>query len=122
MKKTMIIAVASIMMACGQTQNQPAADAAQSTATYYGEKITADSAVTIDNIVTLMGDKPELSIKLIGQVDAICQKKGCWMDLKKSDSSTIRVTFKDYGFFMPKDGAGKTAIVRGVARVEETSV
>ncbi|MBK8328994.1 MAG: DUF4920 domain-containing protein [Bacteroidetes bacterium] len=31
----------------------------------------------------------------------MCQKKGCWMELKNNDGTTLRVTFKDYGF-MPK--------------------
>jgi hypothetical protein len=32
------------------------------------------------------------------------------------------IKFKDYGFFMPKDLAGKEVIVSGVAFVEEVSV
>jgi hypothetical protein len=44
------------------------------------------------------------------------------MDLKSGDSSTLRVTFKDYGFFVPKDAAGKQAVVQGIAKIEETSV
>jgi hypothetical protein len=69
-----------------------------------------------------MGDKTELQVKLSATVDAVCQKKGCWMDLKSGDSSTLRVTFKDYGFFVPKDAAGKQAVVQGIAKIEETSV
>ena len=35
-----------------------------------------------------------------GQVESVCSKKGCWMTLK-SKHETVRVTFKDYGFFVP---------------------
>ena len=44
------------------------------------------------------------------------------MELMNADSSTIRVTFKDYGFFMPKDASGRTAIVDGFASVDVTSI
>lgn len=121
MKKICFILSVLTILSCGQ--NQPSADTKTGeTETYYGEKITSDSAISIDDLTTAMGDQKEMSLKLTATVDAICQKKGCWMDLKKSDGSTMRVTFKDYGFFMPKDGAGKTAVVRGVARFEETPV
>jgi hypothetical protein len=52
-----------------------------------------------------------------GVVSAVCQEKGCWMVLKSGDQS-VRVTFKDYGFFVPKDSAGATAVMEGVFNVK----
>ena len=69
-----------------------------------------------------MGDKKELTTKVSGEVEAVCQKKGCWMNIKNANGESMRVTFKDYAFFMPMDCAGKTAIVEGVAKIEETSI
>lgn len=43
----------------------------------------------------------------------VCQSKGCWMVLTEGARS-IRVTFRDYAFFVPKDIAGKTVVVEGV--------
>ena len=41
----------------------------------------------------------------------------------KSDEDTVMVRFKDYGFFMPKEGAeGKTAIISGDAFFDTLSV
>jgi hypothetical protein len=34
----------------------------------------------------------------------------------------MRVTFKDYGFFMPKDISGKSVVIDGYAYIETTSV
>ncbi|HNB80851.1 MAG TPA: DUF4920 domain-containing protein [Chitinophagaceae bacterium] len=89
---------------------------------YFGEKITEEGAIPTDSLKARMGENKKMDCKLTGTIDAVCQKKGCWMELKNHDGSTIRVTFKDYGFFMPKDASGKTAIVDGFASVEETSV
>lgn len=52
-------------------------------------------------------------IRAEAKVTEVCQNKGCWMILT-DDERFVRVTFKDYGFFVPKDLAGKTVIVEGI--------
>ena len=48
--------------------------------------------------------------------------KGCWMKIK-SEKDTILVRFKDYGFFVPKDGiAGDKAIINGKLSIDTLSV
>jgi hypothetical protein len=127
MKKFAMIAAVLYLAACGNTNNNiQTSTATDSSATngteaYFGAKITADSAMPIAELTTAMGEQTSLNVKLEAPVEAVCQKKGCWMDLKTADGS-MRVTFKDYGFFVPKDATGKTAIVEGVAKVEETSI
>ncbi len=44
------------------------------------------------------------------------------MKLKLEDGSQMMVRFKDYGFFVPKDIAGKEVVIHGKAFVKETSV
>ena len=56
------------------------------------------------------------TLRTEGRVSAVCAMKGCWMTLNQNDR-TVRVTFKDYGFFVPKDIAGATAAVEGVFSV-----
>lgn len=57
-----------------------------------------------------------------GPVVEVCQKKGCWMTLDLGHNQVARVTFKDYGFFVPKTAGGRLAIVKGVARKEIITV
>jgi hypothetical protein len=124
MKRIAIIAALAFVASCGNPtpKTESTTNADSSATTYYGEKISPDSAALIADLKALMGDKTELNIKLEATVDAVCQKKGCWMELKNNDGTSLRVTFKDYAFFMPKDGAGLTAIVDGIAKVEVTSI
>jgi hypothetical protein len=63
-------------------------------------------------------------VKLTGRVSAACQKKGCWMTIGSGEPGqpTVRVSFKDYGFFVPKDCMGKTAVVEGHFKVTTMSV
>ena len=44
------------------------------------------------------------------------------MTLKMPDGEPIRITFKDYAFFMPKDIAGKTVVLVGIAKKQTISV
>jgi hypothetical protein len=123
------LALASCNNSTPARQEGKAADTAQletktdtASAMYFGEKINEEGAISLADLKGQMGDKKEMKVKLVAPVEAVCQKKGCWMDLKNTDGEAVRVTFKDYGFFMPMDCAGKTAVVDGVAKIEETSV
>lgn len=57
------------------------------------------------------------AIRTEGPIAAVCTQKGCWMTLGDADRS-VRVTFKDYGFFVPKDIAGGRAVLEGTFVVE----
>ena len=63
-----------------------------------------------------------LQTKFMGKVLEVCQAKGCWMKVELTDGGETMVRFKDYGFFMPKDIAGKNVVVDGIAFVEEMSI
>ena len=60
-------------------------------------------------------------VRVQGEVLTVCRVKGCWMELQAGEE-TVRVTFKDYAFFVPKDCDGSTARVDGVFRVREVPV
>lgn len=131
MKNLIIIASSCLLVACSQgpkTETKEAGNQEQTVAAktdsakYYGEVITPDSAITIEEMRKLMGDKKEMTAKVTAPIQAVCKKKGCWMELTAADGSTMRVTFKDYGFFVPTDADGKTATIQGIAKIEETSV
>ena len=62
------------------------------------------------------------AIVVEGLVQACCQNKGCWMEVvPESGKSGMRVTFKDYSFFVPKDSKGRTARMEGTVAVKTLS-
>lgn len=134
MKKMFVFAtVAFFLFSCGNgnqgkapaadsLQGAPIADTSSVSAQFFGEKITDEGAISLSELKTQMGDKKEMNVKLVGEIESVCQKKGCWMKIKNDAGDIIHVTFKDYGFFMPKDASGRTAIMEGIAKIEETSV
>ena len=90
--------------------------------TAYGDKITANGAVPASAIASKMKGVDSLAIKITGTITDVCQKKGCWMQLDIGDGKTMRVTFKNYAFFVPKNISGKTVILEGYAYNSTTSV
>jgi hypothetical protein len=61
---------------------------------------------------TAVQAKPEGTVLVSGEVEAVCQKKGCWMVIKDGVQSA-RVLMKDHGFAVPMDSRGKKAKVEG---------
>ena len=92
---------------------------------HFGEMISDVGAISFSELVIKMDQSDEVEAVVTGNVGSVCQAKGCWMNIVDSDGGTsdeMFVKFKDYGFFMPLDIAGKDVIMRGKAYKEETSV
>ncbi len=79
-------------------------------------------AVAAEQLSIMMKGKDSMKVKLTGTIEAVCQKKGCWMDMAIGNNQTMKVRFKDYAFFVPKDASGKTVFIEGVAKTDTTSV
>jgi len=88
----------------------------------FGVEVNQTSAITLAELDNKMGDSESIDCVVTAKVEEVCQKKGCWMTLKKEDGSAIRVTFKDYALFMPTDIAGKEVVLHGMATTKTESV
>ena len=90
-----------------------------------GKKIQNDDALTAERMAVHYGNMSvgdTINSKMKGTVDEVCQAKGCWMKMDLTNGEQVMVKFKDYGFFMPKDIAGKEVVINGVAYVDEMPV
>lgn len=91
----------------------------------FGKEIIADDAIAARSMAEhykLMKSGDSIQTKMIAKVEEVCQAKGCWMKVDLGNNEQVMVKFKDYGFFMPKNIAGKEVIINGQAFVEEVSV
>lgn len=95
---------------------------AQTDVSYHGKKISEKGAIPATQLVAKMGEKDKMPAKVEGTVESVCQMKGCWMKVKTGDGQVMRVSFKDYGFFVPKDIVGKTVVLEGTAETTTTPV
>lgn len=60
--------------------------------------------------------------KISGEIKEVCTKKGCWLTMDLPNGETMRVTFKDYEFFVPTTSQGYPVILSGAAVLSETDV
>ncbi len=89
----------------------------------FGEAFKPKKVVTYDQMLKRMEGKDKMTTQVRGTVESVCQAKGCWMNVVSTkEGETMLVQFKDYGFFMPKDIAGREVILDGYAYYEVTPV
>lgn len=87
------------------------------------EALDVKSKEEMAKIFTEMKEGDTLQVQFQSEIGATCKKKGCWMSLDLGNEEKAIVKFKDYGFFVPKEGAeGKESIVNGMAYLSITSV
>ena len=94
----------------------------QDSINYYGEEFsTLDVKDYSTNKQGFLYNTKDL-IKIEAEILSTCPKKGCWMKIK-AEEDTILVRFKDYGFFVPKDGVvGNKTVINGKLSVDTLSV
>jgi len=98
----------------------------ENTYSSFGDTVSASDYLSSNDALSnykalKLGDT--INLKFNANIKEVCSKKGCWMTLPAgNDDETIMVRFKDYGFFMPLDAAGKEVIVAGKAFVKQVSV
>ena len=96
--------------------------AATGTTLVRGEKLKGAQSVELSKLMASPSDFDGKTVAVEAKVRKACEKKGCWMELAGADNGPgVRVTFKDYGFFVPLDSAGSTAKLEGTVKVAELS-
>jgi hypothetical protein len=77
--------------------------------------VELDNALSKVSMQSLTTD-PSLHLSKPFQVEAriakVCQKKGCFF-IAQQAQHTLRVSFQNYGFFIPTDSSGKTVTLSG---------
>jgi hypothetical protein len=112
MKKLLLTAIVFILVACNSK-----------TYTSFGVEISDQPTHSFNTIYDLAQNGEVKNIVLEGEITQTCAKKGCWMDVKVSEQDTLMVRFKDYGFFVPKEGVeGLRTVVKGKAKMDTISV
>ena len=98
----------------------PAAGDGSDASRGFGAAITLAEPTPLAEVLAAPGRYAEEPVLVRGRLTDVCQKKGCWTVLQDGEA-VVRVRFQDYGFFLPADALGATALVEGVARVRELS-
>lgn len=88
----------------------------------YGDIIKEDAVITTAEMVNKVESEGTFTGKISGDIKEVCTKKGCWFAMELPNGQSMRVTFKDYGFFIPTNSQGFPIVMEGVATLSETDV
>jgi len=94
---------------------------AQKKGTSYGATPTKPTSAAVSMTQAVANKMYDSTIVMTGRVVDVCKKKGCWMMITDRRQKA-RVTFKDYGFFVPTKLRGKLVQLEGVLTMLELSV
>ncbi|PSL07893.1 DUF4920 domain-containing protein [Cecembia rubra] len=127
MKNTLIYSLLTLLLLTGcagnQADNTTTASSKDDLPTgFFGEKINDAGVVSLQQLVSFLEDSEEFTGKVKGEIKEVCSMKGCWMTIDLPNGQTMRVTFKDYGFFVPKNSQGYPVIIEGIATKKITDV
>jgi hypothetical protein len=117
------------VIAVAACQNAPAADAPDETApaesvifegTSYGEPLTLTEVTPVSSIL----DEPDRYIGervlVEGMVVAVCETRGCWMDIASDrEFEKIQIKVDDGVIVFPLSARGRQALVEGTVEVLE---
>jgi hypothetical protein len=123
-----IIVILFLLGSCKQ-QNKQSETAEKMLATeeiqVFGQAFDSSKALKEAEIAMAFKDLSEtdtLNTAFYGVVTDVCKAKGCWMKVSLGEGIEAMVTFKDYGFFVPKDIVGKEVALNGKGFIESMSV
>lgn len=120
MKNIIIILTLGLIFSC----NNPNGEQTQTNTkeSFYGDLINTSEIINISEVKNSISQNGKIETKIQGEILSTCAKKGCWMKLK-TEEDTLMVRFKDYSFFVPKEGVeGRNAIIQGEAYYDTLTV
>ena len=112
MKKIFFVFIALVFSSCSTKEYQ-----------FFGMEIEDKVTHSYTTVFELAQSGAVENVILEGVITQTCAKKGCWMNVKMAEGDTMIVRFKDYGFFVPKEGAEDLrTVMHGVAKMDTISV
>ena len=124
MKKILLLSTLALAL-LGASGNVFAQTVIVQEGTFYGTKFSTKKTITPGKMTEMMMDKDKLEdTEVKGYISKVCQREGCWMVIRSNEKSNddIMVRMKDHAFVVPKDIAGKTAVVHGTVAKKMQSV
>ena len=89
----------------------------------YGKSFKVQNVQTPEQLTAKLEKQSNIpNVVVKGEIAQVCQAEGCWMKLKNTAGEDMLVKFKNHAFLVPKDIAGKNAVVYGTAVKKTVSV
>lgn len=105
------------------TPTVPSAPVAEASAPRtFGASIDESIPITpLGAIIASPGEHAERVVRTRGTVHRVCQRMGCWMELRDGEGPPVRVPMAGHAFLLPRDCQGQPAEVQGRVVMQELS-
>lgn len=105
--------IASALAANAEVKRLSEPVAITDAAEIFGAPLNPDArAVSLVELLESPGDFVDTAVRVDARITQVCQMKGCFM-IAAAGERAVRISFKDYGFFVPTDTGGKTVTLTG---------
>jgi len=81
----------------------------------FGEKPDTAALMQASKLETFMGKKTRVTTAITGKVIKVAKEKGGWFELNAGNNRVIDAHFSNAGISLPKQLAGRTVIISGIA-------
>lgn len=115
--------VAGTSLAAGRENVIRLSEPVETTPEYetFGTPMDFSIAKVALNDIAMNGDRyTAKTVRVVTRVSRVCQKKGCFF-IAQQGNSVVRVTFKDYSFFVPTDISGKRVMLVGEVEARDVT-
>lgn len=127
MRTTLLVTAALLGVSC-QSGERPsttrAAAPVENRTKTFGAPIAPAQSMPLGQVLANPDQFTDRTVTVEGKVRRNCTNRGCWMELAEGFEKSLpgcRVTFKDYGFFIPTDSAGSSAKVQGTVHTKSVT-
>jgi hypothetical protein len=97
----------------GETNRAPSLPVVPGGTRRFGEPLAADATrTTLDQALRTHEQLRDRTVRVDGQIVAVCQHQGCWMEIRDG-STQAHVRMHGHSFFLPRDVNGKRASIVG---------
>jgi hypothetical protein len=89
----------------------------------FGPKFDTSQSVTVQQVLAKPTEFLAKPFTVQGKIDAVCQKKGCWMQFETAaDQPTFRLKVQDGDMVFPVSAKGKNAYAHGSLKAKPMSL
>ncbi|MCC6523321.1 MAG: DUF4920 domain-containing protein [Polyangiaceae bacterium] len=89
-----------------------AAEASSPGKNHFGAAITEATPTALADIVREPGKFAAKTVRTEGNVKAVCQEMGCWMEIE-DPTGLAHVKMAGHAFSVPRDASGRRAVIQG---------
>jgi len=87
----------------------------------YGAGVLLEESTTLQAILAQPESYENRIVQVQATVDAVCPRRGCWIDVSDATGTSVRVKVTDGDIVFPSSAKGHQAVIEGIVeRIEMT--